>query len=159
MSTVFHDDGSSISDFGGIFLVRCPRCRARAFVQGMINGPPARLICEACGLAKVKEGGGAAVGGPYDWFFHLPVWLQVPCAGHTLWAYNLRHVEFLESYVAAKLRLRDREVATIDVNKRLASRLPQWMTAGKNRTEIVHALTKLRSMATASPGVSDSSDR
>ncbi|MGI5171658.1 hypothetical protein ACQEU3_45665 [Spirillospora sp. CA-253888] len=33
-----------------------------------------------------------------------PLWLQRSCCGHVLWAYNVRHLDLLESYAAAKLR-------------------------------------------------------
>ena len=49
--------------------------------------------------------GVVAVGGPVDWYFHLPLWLQAPCCGETLWAYNAAHLDFLfENYVRATLR-------------------------------------------------------
>ena len=60
------------------------------------------LTCSACGLAQFWEHaapgvltaadtskyppGVVAVGGPVDWYFHLPLWLQTPCCGEILWA-------------------------------------------------------------------------
>ena len=145
MIDAFHDDGRSIYDFGGQFLVRCPRCDQRAVVIGIGQFPEPRLTCEYCGLARV---GAAAVsiGGSIDWYFGQPLWLQVECAGHTLWAYNLSHIEFLENLVAAKLRLRDRPVDTTYVNKRLASRLPPWMLSAKNRDAVLRGLEQLRDL-------------
>lgn len=74
-----------------------------------------------------------------DWYFRLPLWLQIECCGETLWAYNEKHLEFIERYVAAKLRVR-----TPNTNKSLASRLPQWIKSAKNRNEVLRACEKLK---------------
>jgi hypothetical protein len=112
MPTRFVDDGQSIAAFGAEFLVRCPRCAARALVR--LTRPTAqllstraapRLTCPACGSAqdwrrpdspvpiitgpkavRHPHAGTIVVGGPFDWYFHQALWLQTPCAGHTLWA-------------------------------------------------------------------------
>ena len=145
MIDAFHDDGRSIYSFGDQFLVRCPRCEKRAVVlRDALHAEP-RLTCEHCGLARVGAPAGS-IGGPHDWYFDQPLWLQVECAGHTLWAYNLSHIEFLENLVAAKLRLRDRPVDTTYVNKRLASRLPHWMLSAKNRAAVLRGLEQLREL-------------
>jgi hypothetical protein len=75
------------------------------------------------------------------------LWLQVPCAGHTLWAYNLAHVEYLERLVSAGLRLRHRPVDTTYVNKRLAARLPRWVLSAKHRATVLRGLAELRALA------------
>jgi hypothetical protein len=41
-----------------------------------------------------------------DPVFGLPLWLQVRCRGGILWAYNGRHLNELQAYVAATLRVR-----------------------------------------------------
>ena len=145
MIDAYHDDGRSIYDFGGQFLVRCPRCDQRAIVIGDWQFPEPRLTCEHCGLVRIGAMA-ASIGGPHDWYFRESLWLQVECAGHTLWAYNLSHIEFLENLVAAKLRLRDRPVDTTYVNKRLTSRLPKWMFSAKNRESVRRGLAQLREL-------------
>ena len=40
-----------------------------------------------------------ALGGPVDWYFHLPLWLQTGCCGETLWACNPAHLAFIQGYV------------------------------------------------------------
>jgi hypothetical protein len=92
------------------------------------------------------------------------LWLQRPCCGKTLWAYNLHHVAFLEAYVAATLRSRrlfeityvgeERATDGFWVRNRnqlsyLARQLPKWITSAKNRTEILRGVTSLREMALA----------
>lgn len=75
--------------------------------------------------------------GPFDWYFHRPLWLQTPCCGHILWAYNVEHLDFLERYVRAELRV-DGPL------RRLTSRLPTWIKQAKNREEILHGCAMLR---------------
>ncbi|MEW9532434.1 hypothetical protein AB0B72_28180, partial [Microbispora sp. NPDC049125] len=41
-----------------------------------------------------------------DPFFGLHLWLQTPCCGNVLWAYNIRHLDLLEGYIGADLRER-----------------------------------------------------
>jgi hypothetical protein len=78
------------------------------------------------------------IGGPYDWYFQLPLWLQTPCCGQILWAYNADHLAFLFSYVTADLR-----EGNPHRNQSLASRLPGWMKSGKNRAQVTHGLQRL----------------
>jgi hypothetical protein len=155
MAEVFHDDGTALWEFTSEYLVRCPRCDAKAFVHDPRGNHRARFVCERCGLTRgesppsLKALNVVSVGGPTDAYFDLPVWLQVPCVGHVLWAYNLKHLEFLERVVSANLRLRSRPVDTVYVNKRLASRLPQWMLSAKHRTAVLKGLAELRGLAGA----------
>lgn len=79
------------------------------------------------------------IGGDFDWFFQESLWLKINCCGEILWAYNYKHLEFIENYVSAKLRERKPFV-----NKSLASRLPKWIKSAKNREEILKAVAKLK---------------
>lgn len=152
MPTVFHDDGSTLENFAGESLVRCPRCRDRASAHAPRDGRPARLTCAGCGLARLGDApvrGGRPPSGPADAHFGLPLWLQASCAGQTLWAYSLTHVAFLERLVSAGLRLRHRPAPTIYVNRRLASRLPRWILLAKHRAAVRRGLAELRALAWA----------
>jgi hypothetical protein len=156
MVEVFHDDGTALWNFSGEYLVRCPRCHAKAFVHGPRDGRHARFVCERCGLTCDGDSpmhpaafNVSVMSGPTDVHFGLPVWLQVSCVGHTLWAYNLPHVAFLERLVSADLRLRPRPAPTLYVNKRLASRLPRWMLSAKHRAAVMRGLAELRVLADA----------
>ena len=87
------------------------------------------------------------IGGPIDWYFHYPVWLATSCCGETLWAYNEEHLDYLENYVSAALRERASATRMAEArirNSSLASRLPGWLTAAKNRKGILAAIAKLR---------------
>ena len=74
-----------------------------------------------------------------DRVFGLPLWLQTPCAGEVLWAWNEWHLDWLERYVAADLRER-----TPNQNRSLASRLPRWIKSAKNRDEVLKGICRLR---------------
>jgi hypothetical protein len=156
------EEGVRLEDFGNSFLVVCPKCSGRATVidRGAGIKPQIILTCAACGRSETwrclgpgvmystDQGnyrpGHVCVGAAFDWYFHLPLWLQLPCCGETLWAYNAAHLGFLESYVGAVLRERRRDENDGWSNQSLASRLPAWMKVAKHRTEIMKCLSKLR---------------
>lgn len=60
--------------------------------------------------------------------FCFPLWLRTDFEGHVLWAYNIKHLDFLRDHIDAKLRERNGQEL---FNKSLGSRLPKWMTAKK----------------------------
>jgi len=55
---------------------------------------------------------------------------------------NKRHLDFLETFVRAELRGNPR-VELGYANSSLASRLPQWIKADKNRKALLEAIDKL----------------
>ena len=57
-----------------------------------------------------------------------------------LWAYNDRHLDFLQRFVSATLRERR------PVHSSLVSRLPDWVKAAKNRAAVKTALGRLERM-------------
>jgi RNase P subunit RPR2 len=77
-------------------------------------------------------------GSPVDPVVGLPLWLQVSCCGHTLWAYNGEHLSKLGAYVAAGLRER-----TANKHWSMFSRLPKWMSDGKNREAVLSSINRL----------------
>jgi hypothetical protein len=99
-------------------------------------------VCPHCGYIKEWHNDSDLwVGGAEDQYFHLPLWLQTPCCGHILWAYNARHLAFLDEYVQATLRER-----LTNRNRSLASRLPLWMKSGQNREDVLAGIARLRQM-------------
>lgn len=165
----FHDDRKTLYGFGDRFLVVCPRCGACAEVHARrdlmptprlnnLNVQDARLSCTACGYSAtwrcprghwrevsdwgdlLGQGDAFVIGAPVDWFFHHPLWLQTPCCGSVLWAYNAEHLAYLEAYVGADLRERRS-------GHSLAGRLPRWMTSAKNRTDVLRCIGQLKEKA------------
>ena len=144
----FSENGERIYDFGDEFLVVCPKCKGKARVlnAGISSDElrekifaPRKFVCLNCPNRAEWNGGGIAVGGNFDWYFRFPLWLEISCCGETLWAYNEKHLEFIEKYVASKLRER-----VPNINRSLASRLPNWIKRAKNRDEILKAIGKLK---------------
>ncbi|WP_067823251.1 hypothetical protein [Actinomadura kijaniata] len=166
----FQDPGWRLWRFSDEILVRCPRCDARAVVvvhpdhreghryaMGFLMAPH-RLSCTGCGHTAewtprgwqrgegdpyFTHGGPLLVPhftGPNDPYFDLPLWLRRPCCGHVLWAYNQRHLDLLEAYVAARLRERGAWTGSGS----LLERLPAWMKAADNRPEVLKCIAALR---------------
>lgn len=152
MSVRFNASRGSIYDFScDDVLIVCPVCSGRAVsrihprVSPRTWFSPRRLICEACahtsewaGRTIVHDGASAR-----DDHFRLPLWLRTPCCGEVLWAYNERHLTYLEGLIGARLRGRRRDPKHGWSNRSLASRLPAWITSNKNREKVLKGLSRL----------------
>ncbi|WP_344899907.1 hypothetical protein [Actinomadura meridiana] len=130
----------------------CPACQARAEVVPWLDGEPPsrwvdmwprRMVCRTCHYVRnwpdEDKNASSGWGGPVDPFFRQPLWLQADCCGHTLWAFNVRHLDILENYVSAQLRERGEYVGLT-----MLARLPAWLKSSKNRTEILRTINRLR---------------
>lgn len=154
-------------------LVACPRCGGRAVVRG--DRRAARLVCEACGLARDWHGerlhvvvdgvamvvqraqhgwvdpatgrGVPAAREPQgvDARFGTPLWLRSECCGGEL--LWATNAAHLD-YLEAYVgaRLRDHVPGPAP----LSSRLPAWLTSAKNRDEVLRHLSRLRRRLDAS---------
>lgn len=126
-------------------LVHCPKCQSKAFVT--LYSDEVRLSCPSCGYnqAKLAEQRTFYWGAenPKDSYFGIDLWLQTDCAGQSLWAFNKRHLEYLEDFVSAKHRQRNPNIDTWK-NSSLASRLPKWLKSAKNRVQILKAIEVLK---------------
>lgn len=160
----FQDELLTIEQFGSEFLVCCPQCERRAKVFGMEG--KVRFSCVHCGKNEIWRGSPgiyysrkapkrnltdkkmAWIGAEHDWFFHYPLWLQVPACGHIFWAYNGGHLDYLEAYIAVGLRER-RPNEYGWRNASYISRLPQWIKSANNRADLLHACQKLRELLIA----------
>jgi hypothetical protein len=150
----FRDDSDTIYSFQDEFLVQCPSCNSCAVVRRIDPEntdwfAPRRFSCKACGCSKDwsrREIARPWYSEPVDDYFHYPLWLQIPCCGETLWAYNQRHLDFIEAFVRAELRERKPDEQYGWSNRSLFSRLPKWMQSRKNREAILKAIAKLREL-------------
>ncbi len=149
--TTFCDSGEQIEDFIDEFLVECPRCSklCKVLLESTIQAREEfslrlfrrrRAVCLNCGYSASWDGRTLKqyLDG-HDWYFGLSLWLRTPCCGEVLWAFNVRHLDFLEGYVSATNRQQ-----VPNINKSLASRLPDWIKSAKNRSEIVKCIQALR---------------
>ena len=154
MALRFRDLGQTLDDFRSEYLVRCPRCGECAQVVPLagetLAAPVARrLVCAHCGLTKDRGARTSKTRDQDAWYDQLELWLQTPCCGETLWAYNKEHLDFLEQYVAATLRERTRPDGTGHYaarNSTLTSRLPGWIKRARNRDDVLRCLSKLHRM-------------
>ena len=126
-------------------LVVCPKCQLKAFVT--LYEDEVRLSCPSCGynLAKLDEGRKFYwnAENPTDGYFGVNLWLQTDCVGESIWAFNRRHLEYLEDFVSAKHRQRNPNNDTW-MNSSLASRLPKWLKSAKNRAQILKNIEVLK---------------
>jgi len=150
----FVDDGTSIYTFLDPIWVECPRCGHRAVISGGAIWPAEtaiRIVCESCGHCQERDQRHRTVAdrpGAIDPFFDLPLWLQAKCCGRILWAHNVDHIAFLETYVNATLRTREPTKEGGWRNHSLASRLPRWITSAKNRNDVMRGIGRLKAEAT-----------
>ncbi|MCX7620919.1 MAG: hypothetical protein N2037_08770 [Acidimicrobiales bacterium] len=144
-------------------LIRCPRCHHRAETSPLITGakvgksPGARrmvrrrLHCAHCGLTRelsYRYRIDSPVSGepiPADPHFREPLWLQAPCAGNVVWAYNLAHLEALESHIRNAVAHATGASGRRELLRR--TNVPDWMVT--NAHEVLGALAVLRERALA----------
>src|SRR5690606_16997538 len=81
------------------------------------------------------------LGGDVDPFFHHPLWYSVHCLQGSIWAYNLEHLQVIENFIAATNRRRN---GLPYKNNSIASRLPKWMSAAKNRALVLKCIRELK---------------
>ena len=118
----FQDHGELVRDFQDTLIVACPSCNKP------VDYHREKFSCIHCGHIR-----------PYLSSSENLLFLQIDCCGHTLRAFNLKHLDFIEQYIGAALRER-----TPNINKSLISRLPQWMKSAKHREEILKGIQKLK---------------
>ena len=126
-------------------LIFCPKCQSKAFVT--LHNDEARLSCLRCGHNQAKLAEQRTfywrAENPTDSYFGADLWLQTECVGESLWAFNRRHLDYLENFVSAKHRQRNPNVDNW-LNGSLASRLPAWIKAAKNREQVLKAIEVLK---------------
>lgn len=118
----FQDDGETLHDFTRPRIVKCPKCSHAITIK------TDQVSCTNCGYNK-----------PYVDTPRLHDFIQIKCCGEILWANNFEHLDFIEKYVAAKLRERKP-----NVNRSVASRLPSWIKDKSNRDKILKAISKFK---------------
>jgi hypothetical protein len=166
----FQDQQVTVWDFTDEILVRCPRCQGCARIVArpgtrdrVTTWTPRRLVC-GCGYVAdhppraVASGPGhrSPQGEVADPYMGLPLWLQATCCtNQVLWAYNLRHLDFLAEFVAAKIRERSPQPRPPQWGSpplwhqrmTMVAKLPTWLKSAKHRGEILRTIARLRQSA------------
>jgi len=139
-------EATFLEDFAREVWVVCPKCEGQGLVRRLDERAKAVFSCSSCAASRDLEARTHGAEG-FDPYFGLPLWLRLPCAGELLWAYNPRHLSWLEEFVRAGLRERRRDEHLGWQNRALQSRLPKWIKLAKNRAAVSRGLEKLRHLA------------
>ncbi len=131
-------------------LIVCPKCKAKASVIPF-SEIEVKATCFECGFSDTKTTDERSYywysDNPTDGVFGFDLWLTTQCNGNPLWAFNVKHLNFLESYISAELRERSKDEKWGWANSSLASRLPKWIKSAKNRESLLKAVAQLKSIA------------
>ena len=109
----FRAYGKRLSDFEQEILVRCPQCKRIAKILTLNSEQSSlssikKITCQHCSYTKQQSKDGNRKAALLLWqnnygnkrnssyeileyFFGLPLWLQISCCGQVLWAYNEAH--------------------------------------------------------------------
>lgn len=136
-------------------LVECPRCGQCAShkpIDRKIDQrdwfAPRRLVCSHCAL--VQDWNRNIISSlwlaspPREGYFNAILWIRGTFRSHDIWAYNWRHLELIEQYVAAKHRLHVRDAEFGWANRSFVNRLPSWLVAAKNRDDVLRAIDRIK---------------
>jgi len=161
MDERFRDYTTALSVFEREVWVQCPQCQRSARSQCLDQSLTWRITCCHCAYTRIasrqsqkmqpmpwwKNGWWGEVrkySGAIDPLFGLPLWLQVPCCGEVLWAYNAAHLDFLAQYIQATLRERQGRMGN---HHAIAVRLPRWLKLAKNRDALFQGIQRLKAKA------------
>lgn len=144
-----YDTRDCLCAFSDPILLRCSRCGHSGSLLLKAEDRESRrwqstrrFACEECAFTYEWKPR-TIVHSVRDWNDRLPLLLQIPCCGEVLWAFNERHLNFLQDYAASLLRER-----IGSSNSSLASRLPSWMTSAKNRRAVLRGINRLQKLLT-----------
>lgn len=138
----FQDENLIRSDFYQEVWVVCPDCAKKAMATVNFETKTARLFCVHCGCNKetttaIKNG---TINTAANQYFQAELWLKAPFKNDVFWAYNDKHLEYLERYIGATLREhKDRTHFT------LLEKLPKFYHEAKNREGLLKIIAKLKS--------------
>lgn len=141
----FNDDNKRLTDFRTEVLVVCPTCGRQAEASVDYTNKKSRLQCVFCGYNKEKTTEARLLGVKGDIevaahvYFSAELWLVHTFKDDVVWAYNYAHLDYLESYISAKLREhKERSHFT------LLEKLPKFYHDAKNRSALLKLIGKMR---------------
>lgn len=138
----FQDENLLPSDFYQEVCVVCSSCAKKAIAKVNFETKTARLLCLHCGCNKetttaIKYG---TINTAANHYFQAELWLKAPFKNDVFWAYNDKHLAYLERYISATIREhKDRTGFT------LLEKLPKFYHEAKNRESLLKIITKLKS--------------
>ena len=118
---------------GVLIACGCGKCANINQIQIVMHTVPSRRVakasCPHCG--KIWEL-------PYS-YDSLPLFLATDYRGHRIWALNEQHLGWLEAFIGA-----DARDDNLGGSSALHAILPRWMTASRNRKDMMKVFVRLR---------------
>lgn len=141
----FTDQNKANRDFYDEVWVVCTVCSKKAITNADYNKKEARLYCESCGCNKQVPTETVVFGVKGNWemaahaYFNAKLWLQHPFKNDVFFAYNGKHLHYLEQYIAAGLREHKNRTGFT-----LLEKLPKFYHEAKNRNALLKIIDKLK---------------
>lgn len=138
----FQEENLTRSDFYKEVWIICPSCAKKAITIVDFETCEAKLYCTHCcyikkTTTKFRKDGSIVVAAHR--YFQAELWLQWSFKNDVFWAYNDKHLEYLERYISATLREhKDRTGFTI------LEKLPKFYHEAKNREALLKIISKLK---------------
>jgi len=141
----FNDQNYRLADFQDEVWVVCPSCQRKAIAINHPEQQTARLLCTHCGLNRTCATSVNVTGIPASTrqaahsYFQAELWLQHPFKNEVFWAYNDKHLSYLEQYISARLRQHSNRS-----HFTLLEKLPKFYHEAKHREDLLKIIQKLR---------------
>lgn len=138
----FQDENYTLSNFYQEVWVVCPSCGKKAIAKVDFKTKIARLFCLNCGYNKetstaFTENGSIEMAA--NNYFQAELWLKASFKNEVFYAFNNKHLDYLEMYINATLREhKDRTHFT------LLEKLPKFYHEAKNRNALIKIIKKLK---------------
>ncbi len=139
----FQDENLLPGNFYNDVWVVCPACTAKAIASTNTELKTVRLFCVHCGYIKevgIRIGKNEFVTMAAHHFFEVKLWLMASFKNELFWAYNDKHLEYLERYISATLREHKNRT-----HFTLLEKLPKFYHEAKNRSQLLKIIQKLKS--------------
>ena len=141
-SNRFQDENLTLSDFYKEVLVVCTSCEKKAIAKVDFETKSARLFCVNCGYNKETSitFNKGTIQMAANHYFNANFWLKGSFKNGVFWAYNYKHLAYLERYINASLREHKNRT-----HFTLLERLPKFYHEAKNRGALLKIIEKLKS--------------
>lgn len=151
----FADPGDTIySLMADVVLIECPRCAGCASHKPTETDAkldwfaPRRLACPSCSLTRDWKKTGIHrhwyQSPARDDYFNELLWIRGTMGSNEVWAYNWRHLELIEKYVAALHRQHTKDAEFGWANRSFVNRLPKWIISSKNRDDMLKTIDRIK---------------
>ena len=138
----FQDENLTKYDFYKEVLIVCTNCAKKATATVDFETCEAKLFCTHCSWIKkssTKFWKDGSIHTAAHNYFNAELWLIASFKNDIFFAYNDKHLDYLERYISATLREhKDRTGFTI------LEKLPKFYHEAKNREALLKIISKLK---------------